>query len=115
MLRLGLFPILILLVVLLILVLVWSVLGVLRVYRQSHRLSGPHATVLMVLCALAWLGACFFFSLFASLGHSSHAMRDMLPAYLVSLLVLVVVPAAFLRIVHIRATRQQAAERSQRS
>jgi hypothetical protein len=108
----GILPFAILLGLVAIAVMVWAVLGVVRVYRQDRRLSAVHAVVLMVFCAGVWLVLSFFFMILASLGHSTHALRDALPGCLVSFLILVVVPAVGLRIIHLKATRRATAEKA---
>ncbi|MCX6554495.1 MAG: hypothetical protein NTZ12_05695 [Candidatus Aminicenantes bacterium] len=61
---------------------------------KGNRISLRHAIVLMACCTALWLGLCFFFMVWAALGHSAHPLRDSWPQCAVSFFVLVVAPLA---------------------
>lgn len=59
---------------------------------KGNRVSLRHAIVLMACCLLLWLGLCFFFMVFATLGHSAHPLRDSWPQCVVSFFVVIIAP-----------------------
>jgi cytochrome bd-type quinol oxidase subunit 2 len=94
--RVGLLPIAIFLALGVVALAAWALIRAVNENRDSGRVSGRHAIVLMVCCTALWLGLCFFFMLLASLGHSAHPLRDSWPQCLVSFLVLIVAPLTLL-------------------
>jgi cytochrome bd-type quinol oxidase subunit 2 len=60
--------------------------------RADRRASSDPAIVVLACCTALWLGLCFPFMLLASLGHSSHPLRDSWPECVVSFLILVATP-----------------------
>ena len=95
--RLSILPIAILVIFGLIALATWACTGVLKRNHGSRRVSVRHTIVIMACCTALWLIVCFFFMIFASLGHSAHPFRDCWPQCAVSFIVLIVAPLALLR------------------
>jgi cytochrome bd-type quinol oxidase subunit 2 len=94
--RIGILPIVILVAFGVLALAAWTLIHAVNENRGSRRVSARHAIVLMACCTTLWLGLCFFFMIFASLGHSAHPLRDSWPQCVVSFLVLIVTPLALL-------------------
>jgi hypothetical protein len=96
MMRVGLLPIAVFLALGVAALATWALIRVITAHRVSHRVSARYAIVLMVCCLALWLGLCYFFIIFASLGHSAYPLRDSQPQCLVSFLALIVAPLTLL-------------------
>ena len=92
--RIGILPITILIACGVLALAAWAFIRALQGNIGGRRVSARHAIVLMTCCVALWLGLCFFFMVFASLGHSAHPLRDSWPQCVISFFVLVVAPLA---------------------
>jgi hypothetical protein len=90
-------PIAVLVVLGLLTLAAWVFVWALRGNRGGRRVSVRYAIVLMACCIALWLGLCFFFMVWASLGHSAHPLRDSWLQCLVSFFILIVTPLALFR------------------
>jgi len=94
--RIGLFPIALFLAIGIVVLAIWALSRAINKDRGKGRVVGSYAIILIVCCTTLWLGLCFFFMIFSSLGHSPHPLRDSWPQCLVSFLVLIVLPLILL-------------------
>jgi cytochrome bd-type quinol oxidase subunit 2 len=94
--RSGLLPIVVLLALGIVTLAAWALIRAINENRDTGRVWGRHAIVLIACCTALWLGLCFFFMLLASLGHSTHPLRDSWPQCLVSFLALIIAPSTLL-------------------
>jgi hypothetical protein len=94
--RVGLLPIAIFLALGVAALAAWALIRATNKNRGKGHVLGSYAIVLMACCTALWLGLCFFFMVFASLGHSPHPLLDSWPQCLVSFLVLIVVSVMLL-------------------
>ena len=94
--RVGLLPIAVFLALGVVALATWALIRAANKNRGSGRILGRYAIVLMVCCLALWLGLCYFFMIFASLGHSAYPLRDSRPQCLVSFLALIVAPLTLL-------------------
>jgi O-antigen/teichoic acid export membrane protein len=94
--RIGLLPIAVFLAIGVAALAAWALIRATSKNRGKGRRLGSYAIVLMACCTALWIGLCFFFIVFASLGHSPYPLRDSWPQCLVSFLVLIVAPVILL-------------------
>ncbi|MBN2399669.1 MAG: hypothetical protein JXI33_04940 [Candidatus Aminicenantes bacterium] len=73
-------------------ILVLAAWAFLRALKGNRRVSMRQAVALMACCFILWLGLSFFFMILASLGHSSHTLRDAWPPCAVSFFLFVFAP-----------------------
>ncbi len=73
-------------------ILVLAAWAFVRALKGNRRVSMRQAVTFMACCFILWLGLSSFFMILASLGHSSHPLRDAWPPCAVSFFLFVVAP-----------------------
>ncbi len=91
--RVGIFPFVVLIAIGLVVLATWAFVRFVR-NKSGQRASSRYAVVIIACCTILWLGVSFFFTLWASLGHSGHPVRDALPECAISFLILVGIPSS---------------------